>query len=97
MLVVEDAARLLEILTRRLRQEGYGVDGAGSGEAAVRLASAVPYDAIVLDMRAARRRRLRGLPRASARTGAWSPILMLTARDALRDACAASTKGRTTT
>jgi DNA-binding response OmpR family regulator len=84
VLVVEDAARLLEILTRRLRQEGYGVDGAGSGEAAVRLASAVPYDAIVLDIRLPDVDGFEVCRRVRA-ADSWSPILMLTARDAVDD------------
>jgi two-component system OmpR family response regulator len=84
VLVVEDAARLLEILTRRLRQEGYGVDGAGSGEAAVRLASVVPYDAIVLDIRLPDVDGFEVCRRVRA-ADSWSPILMLTARDAVVD------------
>jgi len=84
VLVVEDAARLLEILTRRLRQEGYGVDGAGSGEAAVRMASVVPYDAIVLDIRLPDVDGFEVCRRVRA-AGSWSPILMLTARDAVDD------------
>ena len=50
VLVVEDAQRLLEILVRSLREEGFLVDGTPSGEEAVRLAATVPYDAIVLDV-----------------------------------------------
>ena len=84
VLVVEDAQRLLEILVRSLREEGFLVDGTPSGEEAVRLAATVPYDAIVLDVR---------LPdvdgfevcRQVRAAGSWSPILMLTARDALDD------------
>ena len=84
VLVVEDAQRLLEILVRSLREEGFLVDGTPSGEEAVRLAATVPYDAIVLDGR---------LPdvdgfevcRQVRAAGSWSPILMLTARDALDD------------
>jgi DNA-binding response OmpR family regulator len=84
VLVVEDAARLLEILTRRLRQEGYGVDGAATGEAAVRLAAAVPYDAIVLDIRLPDVDGFEVCRRVRA-AGSWSSILMLTARDAVDD------------
>jgi two-component system, OmpR family, response regulator len=84
VLVVEDAARLLEILTRRLRQEGYGVDGAATGGAAVRLAAAVPYDAIVLDIRLPDVDGFEVCRRVRA-AGSWSSILMLTARDAVDD------------
>ena len=51
VLVVEDAARLREILLRRLREDGYAVDGAGSGGEAIALGGASGYDAIVLDLR----------------------------------------------
>ena len=84
VLVVEDASRLLEILMRRLRQEGYGVDGAASGEEAVRLAAIVRYDAIVLDIRLPDVDGFEVCRRVRA-AGSWSPILMLTARDAVDD------------
>jgi len=84
VLVVEDAGRLLNILTRSLREEGFVVDGASTGEEALRLAAFVPYDAVVLDLR---------LPdvdgfevcRRIREAGSASPILMLTARDAVAD------------
>jgi two-component system OmpR family response regulator len=84
VLVVEDAPRLLEILARSLREEGFVVDGAPTGEEALRLAAIAPYDAVVLDIR---------LPdidgfevcRRIRQAGSESPVLMLTARDALAD------------
>ena len=84
VLVVEDAPRLLEILARSLREEGFVVDGAPTGEEALRLAATAPYDAIVLDIRLPD---LDGFEvcRRVREAGSWSPILMLTARDALAD------------
>jgi two-component system, OmpR family, response regulator len=84
VLVVEDAVRLLEIIARRLREEGYAVDGVTNGEDAVSRAAVTPYDVIVLDLR---------LPDISGidvcallrATGCAAPILMLTARDGLDD------------
>jgi two-component system OmpR family response regulator len=84
VLLVEDAPRLREILTRRLREEGYATDATGSGADAVGRALATRYDAVVLDLR---------LPDvdgtevcARLRTSeCWTPILMLTARDGLED------------
>lgn len=84
MLVVEDEARMAELLERGLREEGYAPDVARTGEDALWMARAVDYDAIVLDVM---------LPGAdgmeicrSLRTaGVWSPVLMLTARDAVDD------------
>jgi two-component system OmpR family response regulator len=84
VLVVEDAPRLLEILARSLREEGFVVDGAPTGEEALRLAALAPYDAIVLDIRLPD---LDGFEvcRRVREAGSWSPILMLTARDGLAD------------
>jgi|SRR6185312_13612537 two-component system OmpR family response regulator len=84
VLVVEDEARMAELLERGLREEGYAPDVARTGEDALWMARAVDYDAIVLDVM---------LPGAdgmeicrSLRTaGVWSPVLMLTARDAVDD------------
>ena len=84
VLVVEDATRLREIVLRRLREQGYAADGAATASEALDRATSSPYDAIVLDLR---------LPDADGvevcsrlRTlGCGSPVLMLTARDAVAD------------
>ena len=84
MLVVEDEKKLAGLLQRGLREEGYAADLADRGEEALWMAGAVPYDAIVLDVM------LPGLDgfavcRQLRRAGVWSPVLMLTARDAVDD------------
>ncbi len=84
VLVVEDAARLREIVIRRLREEGYAADGAGLGEEALVRAAGIPYDAIVLDLRLPDIDGMEVCSRLRA-AGCWSPILMLTARDGLGD------------
>src|SRR4051795_10665286 len=84
VLVVEDEAKLANLVARGLREEGYAVDIAGRGEDALWMAHAASYDAILLDVM---------LPGADGfevcRTlrsqDVWSPILMLTARDAVGD------------
>jgi two-component system OmpR family response regulator len=84
LLVVEDEPKLARVLSRGLREEGYAVDVADRGDAAVWLARATVYDAILLDVMLPGVdgfevcRRLRG-------DGVWSPVLMLTARDAVGD------------
>jgi two-component system, OmpR family, response regulator len=84
VLVVEDERKLGELLRRGLREEGYAADLADRGEEALWMARAVAYDAIVLDVMLPGAdgfetcRRLRG-------SGIWSPVLMLTARDAVDD------------
>jgi len=83
VLVVEDEPDLLQILLDALREEGYAADGAADGEDGLFKASNTGYDAILLDHM---------LPKLSGpellqqlrRTRA-TPVLMLTARDAVRD------------
>jgi two-component system OmpR family response regulator len=78
LLVVEDDLKLQRVLARGLTLEGYAVDVAGTGDAALDAASAQDYDAIVLDVM---------LPgpdgfevcRTLRRRGRAMPILMLTA------------------
>jgi two-component system OmpR family response regulator len=84
VLVVEDARRLLDILTRSLREEGFVVDGVPTGEEALRLTAFVPYDAVVLDLRLPDVDGFEVCRRIRA-AGSASPILMLSARDALAD------------
>ena len=50
ILVVEDEARLAELLRRGLTEEGHGVDVAGSGEDALDWVAVAEYDAMVLDV-----------------------------------------------
>ena len=84
VLVVEDERKLGELLRRGLGEEGYAADLADRGEEALWMARAVSYDAIVLDVMLPGAdgfeicRRMRG-------NGVWSPVLMLTARDAVDD------------
>jgi two-component system OmpR family response regulator len=84
LLVVEDEAKLAGLLARGLQEEGYAVDVTDRGADAVWMAQATPYDAILLDVMlpdldgfdVARRLRT---------SEVWSPVLMLTARDAVDD------------
>ena len=84
VLLVEDERKLGELLRRGLGEEGYAADLADRGEEALWMARAVDYDAIVLDVMLPGAdgfeicRRLRG-------SGVWTPVLMLTARDAVDD------------
>jgi two-component system OmpR family response regulator len=84
VLVVEDEVKMAGLLKRGLEEEGYAVDMSGTGHDALWLASENPYDAVVLDIM---------LPdidgfevcRQLRAVGRWSPVLMLTARDAVPD------------
>jgi two-component system, OmpR family, response regulator len=84
VLVVEDERKLGELLSRGLQEEGYTVDLAHVGEEALWRARSVEYAVIVLDVM---------LPGADGfevcrrlREGSvWTPVLLLTARDAVDD------------
>jgi two-component system OmpR family response regulator len=84
VLIVEDEAKLAAIIRRGLRAAGHAADVAARGQDALWMAGATEYSAIVLDLMLPDTdglevcRRLRG---DDIRT----PILMLTARDAVRD------------
>jgi two-component system OmpR family response regulator len=84
VLVVEDEARMASVITRSLTREGHAADVAGDGDEAIWMASAVDYDAIVLDVMLPRRSGLDACKILRER-GIWSPVLMLTARDGVED------------
>jgi len=83
VLAVEDEPDLLSSLIKALREDGYAVDGAPDGEEGLYKAESYDYDAIVLDIMLPGidgwelLRRLRKTKK--------TPVLMLTARDAVRD------------
>jgi len=83
ILVVEDEPDLLASLAKTLREEGYAVDTAEDGEEGLFKAESWAYDVLVLDVMLPR---LDGweLLRRLRRTKK-TPVLMLTARDAVRD------------
>jgi two-component system, OmpR family, response regulator len=84
VLVVEDEIKMAGLLKRALEEEGYAVDVAGRGEDALWFGRENPYDAIVLDVMLPD---LDGfeVSRRLREAGRWSPVLMLTARDAVAD------------
>jgi two-component system OmpR family response regulator len=84
VLVVEDELKMASLLRRGLTEEGYAVDVARTGDDALWMAGAAEYDAVVLDLmlpgidgiEVCRRLRVEGV---------WTPVLVLTARDAVED------------
>jgi DNA-binding response OmpR family regulator len=84
ILLVEDDRRLAASLRRGLEEAGLSVDAVHDGEEALAAASTAPYDVLVLDVMLPR---LDGLEvsRRLRRARAPTPILMLTARDAVED------------
>jgi two-component system, OmpR family, response regulator len=83
LLVVEDEPDLLGSLMKALREDGYAADSAADGEEGLFKAEGCDYDAIVLDVM------LPGIDGwellRRLRQTKQTPVLMLTARDAVRD------------
>src|SRR5437868_6313531 len=92
VLLVEDESRVASFIARGLREQTYAVDVAPDGEQAIYLASVNHYDVLVLDLM---------LPikdgyavcRELRTRGSRTPILMLTARDAIDDRVAGLDSG----
>jgi two-component system response regulator MprA len=84
VLVVDDEPQLRRALERALKLEGYEVVLAADGDDALRSVATVPLDAIVLDVLMPKRDGLEVCRELRAR-GDHTPILMLTARDGVRD------------
>jgi DNA-binding response OmpR family regulator len=84
VLVVEDEERMASLLEQGLSEEGYFVTLARDGSEGLALAGSCRFDVVVLDL---------GLPQVDGltiarrlrETGNQTPLLMLTARDALSD------------
>src|SRR5918911_1291461 len=79
VLVVEDERTIADAVAARLRAEGFSVDVAGDGPAAVAAARRTPPDAIVLDVMLPGFDGLEVCRRIQAERPV--PVLMLTARD----------------
>lgn len=92
LLVVDDDLHLVTALKRGLEAEGFAVDAALDGIEAEWLATENPYDAMVLDIM------LPGLSGYEVcarlrKAGNWTPILMLTAKNASDDEATALNTG----
>jgi two-component system OmpR family response regulator len=84
VLIVEDDVRMAAAIRRGLQAEGLVADVATRGEDALWMAGATEFDALVLDLM------LPGIDgletcRRLREDGVWTPIIMLTARDAIED------------
>ena len=84
MLLLEDDLRLAGLLERGLRGEGHAVDRAGTIEDGRWLATENPYDVLILDVMLPDGDGF-GLCADLRAHGVWTPVLLLTARDAVVD------------
>jgi two-component system, OmpR family, response regulator len=84
ILLVEDEMKMARALRRGLEQEGHAVDVTSDGDDGLSKALEYDYDAVVLDVMLPGRDGF-SICRDLRANGKWSPVLMLTARDAVED------------
>lgn len=84
ILLAEDEKDLNQIITQKLKSDGYSVDSCFDGKEAIEILSYVDYDAVILDIM---------MPKADGYTvlrhlrdaGKATPVLFLTAKDSVAD------------
>ncbi|MGB2693849.1 MAG: response regulator transcription factor [Dehalococcoidia bacterium] len=84
VLIVEDERRIADFIRKGLSEQGYAVDVASDGEEALDWAAVAEFDTIVLDIMLPVRDGIE-VCRLLRERGVRTPILMLTARDAVED------------
>ena len=84
ILVVQDEAKVARALQKGLEREGYEVVIASTGEEGFYLVSAEEFDLVILDLMLPGRDGLEVLSTLRKR-GLVTPVLILTARDAIED------------
>ncbi|MGI8468279.1 MAG: response regulator [Pyrinomonadaceae bacterium] len=84
ILLVEDDGRIANFVAKGLRENAYAVDAAADGEAALYQAAINTYDAIILDVMLPLKDGFE-VCRELRKDGIKTPVLMLTARDAIDD------------
>ena len=84
ILVVEDEKKIADFIKRGLKEEGYAVDSAYDGEQGLFLAKTGEYDLVLLDLMLPK---LDGynLFKEMRKAKILSPVIMLTAKDAIKD------------
>ena len=96
VLLIEDEPRVARFIAKGLREQSYAVDIARDGEAALYKAGIDDYDLIILDVMIPLRDGFE-VCRDLRREGVTTPVLMLTARDAVSDRVTGWTQAPTTT
>jgi len=84
ILVIEDEKKVADFIKRGLKEEGYAVDVASDGEDGYFQAEEIEYDLILLDLMLPK---LDGvtLCRKLRQNGIQTPLIMLTAKDSIKD------------
>lgn len=84
ILVVEDEKALAKTLKKGLSEEGYSVDVAYDGEEGRFMAETEPYDLLILDIMLPKMDGI-SILKSLRKQGVKTPVLMLTAKDAVSD------------
>lgn len=84
ILLAEDEPDLREVTIKRLKTEGFGVDGCIDGQEALDYLNATEYDLAILDIMMPKKDGLMVLQEIR-RQGSAIPVLLLTARDSISD------------
>ncbi len=96
LLVIEDEPKVAHALQEGLQAEDYEVVLAGTGEEGFFLASSRAFDLVVLDIMLPGRDGIEVLA-ALRKQNMATPVLILTAKDAIEDRVAGLDAGQTTT
>jgi DNA-binding response OmpR family regulator len=92
ILLVEDETQIADFICRGLGEHGYGVDVASDGDEALDWPAVADFDIIILDVMLPARDGIE-VCRILRERGVRTPILMLTARDAVDDRVAGLDSG----
>lgn len=84
ILIAEDERSLNEIIAKKLTSDGYSVDCCYDGEEAISVLSYTDYDAVILDIMMPKADGYAVL-RSLREAGKTTPVLFLTAKDAVSD------------
>lgn len=84
ILLIEDEKKTVAFLAKGLREAGFGVESADDGAAGLALAQKREFDLLIIDVMLPRKDGWAVVAELRA-AGARTPILMLTARDSVRD------------
>ncbi len=84
ILIAEDEHSLNEIIVKKLTSDGYSVDACFDGEEAISVLSYTDYDAVILDIMMPKADGFAVL-RSLREAGKMTPVLFLTAKDAVSD------------
>ena len=96
ILIVEDEEKLARMLELELTYEGYQAEKAFDGRTGLELALSGRFDLILLDIMLPQLSGMEVLRRLRREEQRYTPVLLLTARDAVMDKVSAWTRGRRT-